>query len=201
MSRYPHPPSLPPHLPTVDWAEPLFRVHRATCGPVWFGREGLSRFDDPQRSYGVLYAGEDLPVAYLECVRLHAAPGHAAPVGPMLSWLWCRAWSVLLPTRSLHLVDLAGQQAALRIPGEVMSGPEEGYIQSQSWSRCFFEHPGHVDGILYRARHDLSRRSVALFGRDVEGLITPVQTTGFGDDPDLTLDLIEACGHLPVPDA
>jgi hypothetical protein len=193
------PPSLPPSVPTREWTAPLVRVHRITLDAVWFGRGCTNRFDDPQRVFGVLYAGEQLKVAYLETLRLRAAPGRAAPPGPTESWLLERAWSTLEPMRPLHLVDLVLQQAALKIPGEVMSCAEEGYRHSQAWSRCFFEHPDAVDGILYRARHDLSLASAVLFERE-DVVLTCTGTVRFADDPDAAVDLLESCGHSIVPD-
>ncbi len=186
-------------LPVRTWANPLLRVHQTAFGAVWFGRTGVCRFDDPWKVYGVLYGSEELEGAYLETVRLEAHPGHPLPIGPNESWLFARAWSRLTLARPLRLVDLANQQKKLRIAGEVMSGPA--YTESQAWSRAFFEHPDRVDGILYRARHGQDQLSVALFDRgDDEPLLLVDQSRPFKDDLGETLDLLERCGHLPVPD-
>lgn len=82
------------------------------------------------------------------------------------------------------------------------------YTESQAWSRAFFEHPDNVDGVLYRARHDQDQRSIGLFERPAaaastapHGLLAVLETHGFNEDLDFTLDLLERCDHLPVPDA
>jgi hypothetical protein len=52
----------PPHdlnereLPIVRLEGPWLRLHAAGREPVFFGRTGLNRFDDPEGEYGVLYA-------------------------------------------------------------------------------------------------------------------------------------------------
>ncbi|MFN7146811.1 MAG: RES family NAD+ phosphorylase, partial [Myxococcota bacterium] len=180
-----------------EWTSALYRVHRLVHGPVWFGRGAENRFDDPRGEYGVLYASEDLEGAYLETVRLEAQPGKPLPIGPTEGWLFARGWSRLTVKRPLRLVDLAAQQKKLRIGGEVMSGPD--YETSRAWSRAFFEHPDRADGLLYRARHGQDRLSIALFARG-ETLLDLGLTVRFEEDLDRTLDLLEACDHLPVPD-
>jgi hypothetical protein len=53
----------PPHdlkereLPIVRLEGPWLRLHAAGREPVFFGRMGLNRFDDPEGEYGVLYVG------------------------------------------------------------------------------------------------------------------------------------------------
>lgn len=186
-------------LPLREWTSPLFRVHQIVYGADYFGRTGECRFDDPQMLFGVLYGSEKLEGAYLETLRLEAHPGKPIPIGPTESWLLARAWSRLTLTRPLRLVDLADQQKKLRIPGEVMSGSD--YAESQAWSRALFEHPARVDGILYRARHGQDQLSVALFDRGAtEPLFVLDRSRPFMDDLGSTLDLLEECGHLPVPD-
>jgi hypothetical protein len=66
----PHPP--PPadlakrQLPIERVAGPLFRVHRARHGALFFGTSGENRFDDPRKEYGVLYAGLSPACAFIE---------------------------------------------------------------------------------------------------------------------------------------
>lgn len=186
-------------LPISPWTAPLYRVHRTEHGPLFFGRSRKCRFDDPLADFGVLYAAENLDGGYLETIRLEAHPGRPAPIGPTERWLFARGWSVLRPVRPLRLVDLVAHQQVLRVPGEVMAGTD--YTLSQAWARHFFEHPEEVDGILYRARHDLKIAAVALFERPGPGpAISVSETTLFQDDLDATLDLLDRCHHLPVAD-
>lgn len=197
-------PLVHPHhpLPCRSWSAHLFRVHRVEDGPVWFGaRRRLHRFDDPVGAFGVLYAGADPVVAYLETVRNAVRPG-----GPRIavvdeSHLRARATTTLQPRRALRLVDLVDHQAAMHVPGEVMAGSplHRGYTDAQAWSRALHDHPDGIDGILYRARHDLSRRAVALFDRVGVESLEVVETWRFDGDWGATLDLIESLGHVLVP--
>lgn len=41
-------------------------IYRGT--PLYYGRDGANRYDDPARAYGVLYLGRDLPTALMESV-------------------------------------------------------------------------------------------------------------------------------------
>lgn len=66
--------------------------------------------------------------------------------------------------RSLRLVDLTGQGLqAIGADGRLCSGGD--YSLSQRWSAAIHDHPSKPDGILYRARHDQSKVSLALYDR------------------------------------
>lgn len=59
-------------LPTrsIDAGELLQHVSRVEYrdGPLHFGREGMNRYDAPDRSCGVLYLGLALPTAAYCCL-------------------------------------------------------------------------------------------------------------------------------------
>jgi hypothetical protein len=184
-------------LPALPWIGPLVRVHAPGRGPVWFGKGPRSRFDDPRAAYGVLYAGDSLRCAYLETLRVEKHPDDPAPPGPTEAWLAARSWSRLAPLRALRLVDLVEQQPALGVSGEILAGLD--YTLSQTWSRRFYEHPDRVDGILYRARHDLGRRSIALFERPDGPPLRVDRTVGFLEDRGTTATLLRECGHVLWP--
>jgi RES domain len=44
----------------------LCRLHARGKNPLFFGRTGGNRFDSPDRSYGVLYAGRDEYCSFIE---------------------------------------------------------------------------------------------------------------------------------------
>jgi hypothetical protein len=46
-------------LPLVSTAGPWFRIHRIENDPLYFGRAGSNRFDDPAAEFEVLYAAVD----------------------------------------------------------------------------------------------------------------------------------------------
>ncbi len=49
----------------IDAGELLQHVSRVVYrgSPLYYGRSGTNRYDDPARTYGVLYLGRDLPTA------------------------------------------------------------------------------------------------------------------------------------------
>jgi len=59
-------------LPTlrIDPCELLQHVSRVAYRgtPLYYGRDGTNRYDDPAKRYGVLYLGRDLPTALMESV-------------------------------------------------------------------------------------------------------------------------------------
>lgn len=59
-------------LPTlrIDPRELLQHVSRVAYRgtPLYYGRDGTNRYDDPAKNYGVTYLGRDLPTALMESV-------------------------------------------------------------------------------------------------------------------------------------
>ena len=148
-------------LPIVEGRGPWLRMHPIDYDPVFFGKTGRGRFDDPEGEYGVLYAAEDAFGAFVE--SFGRAPGRN-----IVSWqkLRSRPLSRIGPAEtdaSLRLVDLTGAGLArLGATAVVSSGP---YTAAQRWSRALYEHPGRPDGLLYRLKYDPSRKGVAVFER------------------------------------
>jgi hypothetical protein len=54
----------------IDADELLQHVSRVVyrSRPLYYGHNGTNRYDDPARTYGVLYLGRDLPTARMESV-------------------------------------------------------------------------------------------------------------------------------------
>ena len=189
--------SLPPHpLPPSDFRErpiplkkaarPLFRIHLEAHDPLHFGRSGRNRFDDPKRAFGVLYASLDSRGAFIETAANR--PGHHEISS---RWLETREISRLTPSRPLRLVDL-GSSGLARIGADArLTAGDHGV--AQRWSRAFWAHPGKPDGVYYRARHDPSRFSVALYDRSRKAL--RVTRLGTLDDPSLKGEIAEILNH------
>jgi hypothetical protein len=146
-------------LPLFALRSPWFRCHKVDRDAIFFGRSGDGRFDDPLSSFGVLYLGIDPECTFIEIFgqelgsRRLKADEFAGRTLPLIS-----------STRPVALVDLTG-------PGLVHIGADARLFAgehriSQRWSRAFFDHPSRPDGILYPARHDPSRKAIALFERD-----------------------------------
>jgi hypothetical protein len=112
-------------------------------GPLHFGRSARHRFDSPDGSYGVLYAGQDPYCASVESIA-------RIPTVPVVttSELKQRALSELRAARPLRLVDLARSGA---------------YDVSRRWSQALHAHSEKADGLLCPSRLDPARHGIALF--------------------------------------
>jgi len=163
-------PPLPPedlharHLPIRELrsSEVLFRIHRKEWDPLFFGRAAEARMKQrwyaPDESYGVCYLAVDPYIAFAETMlRKH---GLASVEFVELSVRAIASVTVLEP---LRLVRFHGSGLKrLSADASVVHGP---YEVTWAWSQAIHGHPDEVDGICYRARHDDSDFSVALFDR------------------------------------
>src|SRR5258708_39436905 len=86
-------------LSTLD--EPIFRTRGIHRGPVFYGSSGFNRFDAPDRSYGVLYAGRDPFCAFIETFA--KAAGTRVITTTELKG---KALAELKANRPLRLIDL-----------------------------------------------------------------------------------------------
>ena len=162
----------PPHdlhereLPIVRLEGPWLRLHSARREPVFFGRTGLNRFDDPEGEYGVLYAAEDAFGAFIEVYGQDLGLNLVAETD-----LRGRLLSEFAVEGGLRLADLTGPGAArIGATGAISTDPHE---LVRPWSRALYEHPTSPQGIYYRLKHDLDRKGVAIFDR--EGIVGAVR--------------------------
>jgi RES domain len=144
-------------VPVLEYDGILFRTHNIRRHPVYFGKAALYRFDAPDGSYGVLYAGRDPFCAFIETMA--RIPGHRIVTTAELK---DRALSELRPTRPLRLIDLTQSGALLRIGADarLFSGP---HPPCRQWSESLHGHPIAADGLIYPSRLDPPRHGVALF--------------------------------------
>jgi len=118
-----------PLIFVVQEGEILYRHHQKSLEPVYYGKKGDYRFDDPEcpapGSFGVLYAGEDP-----ECCLMESLPPHQGVPAVTGSYLDARAiaqMELLEPLRFVDLVSPGGlasigadtQDAAHRNPKEM----------------------------------------------------------------------------------
>jgi len=137
-------------------------VHRCAYGPLFFGNTITFRFDAPAGEYGVLYCAREQDGAFIEVF------GGQLGVGPARNTLdrktvEQRCWAHVTFLRPLQLADLTGHGlSAIGADERLCAGD---YDISRLWSKAFHDHPSAPDGIYYRARHDPSKHSAALFDR------------------------------------
>lgn len=144
-------------LPSMVLKVPLVRVHRRIHGYDFFGRTKGYRFDAPDTSYGVLYAGTSLEAAFSETF-LRDPPQDIV----FQSELDAR-WRTSIAHEPLNLLRAFG--AGLRKIGVTAEIGTCAYGISQAWSKAIHDHPDGFDGIVWAGRHDNATRSVALFER------------------------------------
>ena len=143
-------------LPLSRIKGPLYRVHRANLPALHFGKSGRSRFDDPLKGYGVLYAALKPEAAFAETFLRQ--------LNRMLveeEALTERALSVIT-LKPMSCVNLGGD-GLRRISCDNRIADELPYDTSGLWSRAFFEHPQKPAGIVYRSRHNPQLKCVAVF--------------------------------------
>jgi hypothetical protein len=141
----------------VEFSDRIFRTHRIDRHPIFFSDTRLNRFDAPDRSYGVLYAGRDPFCAFIETLA-RAAGTRIITTTELES----QALSELKPTRALRLIDLTQSGTLVRIGADarLFSGDHE---VAQCWSKALHDHPMETDGLLYPSRLDPARQCLALF--------------------------------------
>ena len=152
-------------LPISEFDGEWYRSHATRREPIHFGRNRAYRFDAPDGEYGVLYAGADPYVAFIETFQI-------AGVRPVVteSKLKERSLSRIRTRRPVGLVNLGASGTLTRIGADARILTAN-YSVSQRWSRAIHDHPERPDGILYRPRHDPARLAAAFFDRIEEDVI------------------------------
>ncbi len=157
----------------IDAGELLQHVSRVVYrgSPLYYGRSGTNRYDDPAGTYGVLYLGHDLPTALMESV-FHKH-----------QWLEDTKRSIALKEVSARMVRAVGVLddvllANLTAPG-VMAGyfglnleqlASRAYTHTQQVSAQVHAMRGNdgqplFDGVFYPSRNNYPAKSIALFER------------------------------------
>lgn len=141
----------------VDFDEALFRTHSIERHPIFYGKSGLPRFDAPDGSYEVLYAGGDPFCAFIETF------GHTTGTRIVTTTeLTRKSLAELRPARALRLIDLTERGALVRIGADARLFSGDHNI-AQLWSKALHDHPLNSDGLVYPSRLDPSRPAFALF--------------------------------------
>lgn len=163
------------------------RIHHRDRKPIWFSRQAIHRFDDPDGRFGVCYFGANPEVCFAETF-LRNPPVRILALDDLAR----RSVSTLEVCRALRLVPIyTPGLARLGVTAELTSGSN--YTASQQWSRALWEHKDSPDGILYRARHDDSALCLALYDRFEDGL-AEVESQSLTADPQYLAKLLKRYG-------
>lgn len=153
-----------PLIFTVEAGEVLYRHYQKIHDPVFFGKKGAYRFDDPGCSapgcFGVLYTGADPECCLLEsCGPTTGVPAVSG------AYLDARAIArIELADEPLRFIDFVsdGGLTSIGADGRLMTGS---YKVAQRWSAALKKHPSKPDGIRYRSRHAPERIAYAIYER------------------------------------
>ena len=193
MDQMPGPPPDIHHrkITIIEFNDRMFRTHAIDRNPIHFGRSGLHRFDSPDGSYGVLYAGRDEYCAFIETFT-RAAGSTTITTAELKN----RCLSELKAARTLRLVDLTQSGTLVRLGADsrLFSGD---YAVSQAWSKALYDHPLKVDGLLYPSRLDPVRHALALFEGRATKLVELSRQIWFATGP-LRYTLAEIVEHYAV---
>jgi hypothetical protein len=130
----------------------------------------LSRFSGPAATFGVVYLGSSLKVAFAETILRDRGVGLAGAVPIPLSELAGYACAEIRIETPLHLVDLSGDGCARqRVPTDVVGASDQ--TLARQWSQAFYNHPAEPDGVLYGSRIN-GERNLAIYDRAVAKLGT-----------------------------
>jgi hypothetical protein len=158
--EHPEPPSdlatREPLLAEMPVGAILSRLHAKGKSPLFFGRTGGNRFDSPDFTYGVLYAGLDEYCSFIETYG--QTTGIRTVTESALDGRHLAHLELLCP---MKLIDLSNSGGLARIGADsrLFSGS---HAIAQRWSAALRGHPSKPDGILYPARHDAARNACAI---------------------------------------
>ena len=140
----------------------FFRIHRSAHAPLYFGpRPSLHermRWDAPDDSYGVCYFAAQDHGAFAETMLRDLSLDSVSAADLAL-----RSLATIDVVEPIDLVQLHGH--GLRSVGATAAVVHGSYDVTWAWSAALHAHPRSIDGVRYRARHDDSGFSIALFDR------------------------------------
>jgi hypothetical protein len=146
-----------PVLAELPMGAILSGLHARGRNPLFFGGSRGNRFDSPDRSYGVLYAGLDEYCSFIETY------GQIIGIRTVTATaLEGRHLVHLELLRPMKLIDLSNSVGLARVGADsrLFSGS---HAVAQRWSAALREHPIKPDGVLYPARHDAARNACAIY--------------------------------------
>jgi len=155
----------------IDAGELLQHISRVVYrgSPLYYGRSSTNRYDDPARTYGVLYLGRDLPTALMESV-FHKH-----------QWLADTKRSIALKEVQGRMVRAVGVLDDVRLADLTAPGVMAGYfgLNLEQLASRDYTHTQQVsaqvhamlgddgqplfDGVLYPSRNNYPAKSIALF--------------------------------------
>lgn len=156
----------------VEAGELLQHVSRVVYrdAPLYYRRDGTNRYDAPQRDYGVMYLGRDLPTALMESVfHTHQWPTDAKR-SIALKEIQSRMVRAVGVLDDLCLANLTAEGVMAGFFGlnlEQLACRDYTHTQQVSAEVHAMHEDGVTlfDGVLYPSRNNYPAASIALFER------------------------------------
>jgi hypothetical protein len=130
----------------------LYRIHRTAVDALHFGPrtdpEERGRWDAPDDGYGVCYLAEQGHTAFAETMLRELDREELSESGDLAP----RSLARIQVIRRLVLARMHGP--GLRRMKATAAVVQGSYNLTWAWSHALHAHPGRVDGVAYRARHD-----------------------------------------------
>jgi hypothetical protein len=170
----PGPPPEPPddladrQLPLLKAVPPWFQCYGIKRGALNFNPRSSGRFNAPDGEFATTYLSSSPEGAFaekfLQSARHEGRGVNVISRGTLILHRLCRV-SQPSGARPLNLVDLSGNGTAwIGADGRLSTLTDDpGLVQR--WALALWRHPERPDGVFYRARHDLSCFSIAVFDR------------------------------------
>jgi RES domain len=180
---------------TINPPTVLFRIHETAYSPIFFGLSSPHRFDAPKQ-YGVIYAGVDEHVAFLETIRGQVRNGLLDRNGRISEY----SISQLTISRSIRLIKASGSNLERMGANSGIFATKNRQI-TQQWSLACWQHPENVDGIIYPSCHDNERFCVALYSDRVDEILAIQSTTELLNNSfsDRLTEITQAYGYTLFP--
>lgn len=135
--------------------------------PLYYGRTGRNRFDDPSGRFGVLYLADSVDCAFAETFG-HSVSERYDPLETKLLAVEDlrsrRLWS-LWPIQDLRVADFSGPGLArLNLDGSINTTGDRNLSQAwAAWIHSCQKGRRRIDGILYNSRHYPQGQCLAVF--------------------------------------
>ncbi len=158
---------------SIDAGELLQHMSRVIYRkkPLYYGNKGTNRYDAPERDFGVLYLGRDLPTALMESVFHQHRWLRDIERSIALAEVRSRLVRIVGVIEDLRLADLTAPSVMAGYFGlnlEQMASRDYTYTQQVSGEvYALVRDNGHpqFDGVLYPSRNNYPGIGVALFER------------------------------------
>ena len=179
-------------VPLLEFRETMFRTFRLSRPPFFFGCTGSNRFDSPDNSYEVLYAGLDAFCAFVETFASAAGTRIVTTMA-----LKEHGLTEFKARRPLRLIDVTQSGALVHIgaDGNLFTGDHE---IPQLWSKALHGHPIKADGLVYPSRLDPVRHAIVLFGDRAPRLMTELHRESWYAPGAQRQKLIEIIEHYQL---